>query len=65
MPNLYRARFVQDARLANAEAGRNDTEAKRTGNFAAQHLSNTVLLDAVPFFAGTSGADEGFAKAKS
>jgi hypothetical protein len=29
-------------------------EAKRTGNVAAQYLSNTVLLTAVLFFAGTS-----------
>jgi hypothetical protein len=54
VPKLYEARFVQDARLANADAGRNDTEAKRTGNIAAQYLSNTVLLAAVLFFAGTS-----------
>jgi hypothetical protein len=54
VPKLYQARFVQDARQANADAGRNDAEAKRTGNFAAQYLSNTVLLAAVLFFAGTS-----------
>ena len=54
VPNLYQPRFVQDARLANAEAGRNDAEGKRTGNIAAQYLSNTVLLAAVLFFAGTS-----------
>jgi hypothetical protein len=54
VPKLYEARFVQDARLANTDAGRNDAEAKRTGNVAAQYLSNTVLLAAVLFFAGTS-----------
>jgi hypothetical protein len=54
VPKLYEARFVQDARLATADAGRNDAEAKRTGNVAAQYLSNTVLLAAVLFFAGTS-----------
>ena len=54
VPKLYEARFVQDARLANTDAGRNDAEAKRTGNIAAQYLSNTVLLAAVLFFAGTS-----------
>jgi hypothetical protein len=54
VPKLYEARFVQDARLANADAGRNDAEAKRTGDVAAQYLSNTVLLAAVLFFAGTS-----------
>src|SRR5437763_17034940 len=54
VPKLYQARFVQDAREANSDAGRNDAEAKRTGNIAAQYLSNTVLLAAVLFFAGTS-----------
>ena len=54
VPNLYQPRFVQDARLSNAYAGRNDAEAKRTSNLAAQYLSNTVLLAAVLFFAGTS-----------
>jgi hypothetical protein len=54
VPKLYEARFVQDARLANADAGRNDAEAKRTGSIAAHYLSNTVLLAAVLFFAGTS-----------
>jgi hypothetical protein len=54
VPKLYQGRFVQDARLASAEAGRNDAEAKRTGNIGAQYLSNTVLLAAVLFFAGTS-----------
>ena len=54
MPKLYEARFVQDARVANADAGRNDAAAKRAGNFGAQYLSNTVLLAAVLFFAGTS-----------
>ncbi len=54
VPNLYQPRFVQDARLANADAGRNDADAKRTSNVAAQYLSNTVLLAAVLFFAGAS-----------
>ena len=54
VPKLYQARFVQDARLANADAARNDAEAKRTGNLATQYLSNTVLFAAVLFFAGTS-----------
>jgi hypothetical protein len=54
VPKLYQGRFVQDARLASADAGRNDAEAKRTGNIGAQYLSNTVLLAAVLFFAGTS-----------
>jgi hypothetical protein len=54
VPKLYEARFVQDARQANADAGRNNAEAKRTGDVAAQYLSNTVLLAAVLFFAATS-----------
>ena len=33
---------------------RNDADAKRVGNVAAQYLSNTVLLAAVLFVAGTS-----------
>jgi hypothetical protein len=54
VPKLYEARFVQDARLANADSGRNNAEAKRTGNLATQYRSNTVLFAAVLFFAGTS-----------
>jgi hypothetical protein len=54
VPNLYQPRFVQDARQANADAGRNDAEAKRTSRIAAEYLSNTVLFAAVLFFAGTS-----------
>jgi hypothetical protein len=54
VPKLYEARFVQDARQATADAERNDAEAKRAGNVAAQYLSNTVLFAAVLFFAGTS-----------
>ena len=55
VPNLYQPRFVQDARQANADAGRNDAEAKRASAVAAHYLSNTVLFAAVLFFAGTSG----------
>ena len=54
VPNLYQPRFVQDARQANADAGRNDAEAKRASAVAAHYLSNTVLFAAVLFFAGTS-----------
>jgi hypothetical protein len=54
VPKLYQPRFIQDARQANADAGRNDAEAKRTNHIASQYLSNTVLLAAVLFFAGTS-----------
>src|SRR6266581_6046277 len=54
VPNLYQPRFIQDARLASAESGRNDAQAKRTSHIASQYLSNTVLFAAVLFFAGTS-----------
>jgi hypothetical protein len=54
VPGLYKPRFAEDIRQATADAGRDGAEAKRTGNVAAQYLSNTVLLAAVLFFAGTS-----------
>ncbi len=54
VPSLYKPRFAEDIRQATADAGRDGAEAKQTGNVAAQYLSNTVLLAAVLFFAGTS-----------
>jgi hypothetical protein len=54
VPGLYKPRFADDAQQATADAGRDEAEAKRTGNFAAQYLSNTVLFAMVLFFAGTS-----------
>ena len=54
VPSLYKPRFAEDIQRSAAEALRLGAEAKRTGNFAAQYLSNTVLLAAVLFFAGTS-----------
>jgi hypothetical protein len=54
VPALYKPRFAEDIRQGAADALRDGTEAKRTGNFAAQYLSNTVLFAAVLFFAGTS-----------
>src|SRR5437870_13838216 len=54
VPKLYKARFVEDAQVANADAGQNDAEAKRTGNVAAQYHSNNVLLAGVLFFTGAS-----------
>jgi hypothetical protein len=54
VPALFKPRFAQDAQQATADAGRDEAEAKRTGNFAAQYLSNTVLFAMVLFFAGTS-----------
>jgi hypothetical protein len=54
VPGLYKPRFAEDAQKATADAGRDGTEGRRTGNFAAQYLSNTVLFAMVLFFAGTS-----------
>ena len=54
VPSLYKPRFAQDAQQATVDAGRDEAEAKRTGNFAAQYLSITVLFAMVLFFAGTS-----------
>jgi len=51
---LYKPRFADNAQQTTADAGRDEAEAKRTGNFAAQYLSNTVLFAMVLFFAGTS-----------
>jgi hypothetical protein len=53
-PSLYKPRFADTARQATEDATRDGAEAKRTGNIAAQYLSNTVLFAAVLFFAGTS-----------
>jgi hypothetical protein len=54
VPGLYKPRFAQEAQQVTADAGRDGAEATRTGNFAAQYLSNTVLFAMVLFFAGTS-----------
>jgi hypothetical protein len=54
VPSLYKPRFAQDAQQATVDAGRDEAEARRTGNFAAQYLSITVLFAMVLFFAGTS-----------
>lgn len=54
VPALFKPRFAQEAQQATVDAGRDEAAAKRTGNFAAQYLSNTVLFAMVLFFAGTS-----------
>jgi len=54
VPGVYKTRFAENIRQASAEAGNDGAAAKRTGNFAAQYLSNTVLFAMVLFFAGTS-----------
>src|SRR6266581_187062 len=38
VPSLYQPRFIQDARQASAESGRNDADAKRTSHIASQYL---------------------------
>jgi hypothetical protein len=58
VPSLYKPRFTEDVRNANADAARDGAEAKRTGDVGARYLSNTVLLAAVLFFAGTSAKFE-------
>jgi hypothetical protein len=52
--SLYRPRFAEEARQVSAAAANEGAEAKRTGNFGAGYLSNTVLFAMVLFFAGTS-----------
>jgi hypothetical protein len=54
VPGLYKPRFAEDTRQATADAGRDGAEAKRTCNFGARYLSNTVLFAMVLFFAGTT-----------
>jgi hypothetical protein len=54
VPSLYKTRFVEEIRQTTASAEDDGAGAKRTGNFAARYLSNTVLFAMVLFFAGTS-----------
>src|SRR5260370_14927593 len=54
VPSLYKPRFTENIRQATADAGRNGTEARRTGNIAPQYLSITVFLPTVLFFCGTT-----------
>ncbi len=54
-PKYYTPRFAEEVRQAAAEAGNHTQEARRTGVIGAKYLSNTVLLAAVLFFAGTAG----------
>jgi hypothetical protein len=55
VPRLYQPRFLEDARLATANASRDDADGKRASAVAAHYLSSTVLFAAVLFFAATSG----------
>jgi hypothetical protein len=54
VPSLYKTRFAEEIQKTAASAESDGAEAKRTGNFAARYLSNTVLFAMVLFFAGTS-----------
>lgn len=54
VPGLYKTRFAEEILRITADAGNDGEAAKRTGDFAARYLSNTVLFAMVLFFAGTS-----------
>jgi hypothetical protein len=54
VPGLYKTRFAEEIQKTATSAEGDGAEAKRTGNFAARYLSNTVLFAMVLFFAGTS-----------
>jgi|APTNR8051073442_1049403.scaffolds.fasta_scaffold35914_2 hypothetical protein len=53
--DLYTPRFEREIIEARAEAGRAEAESNIAGNHAGSHLSNTVILAIVVFFAGTAG----------
>ena len=55
LPGFYTPRFAQEIRAAKAESAQASAQAKVTGSHAGNYLSNTVLLAAVLFFAGTAG----------
>lgn len=55
VPGLYVPRFTTDIQELNNEAALSQTEANTSSKNAANYLSNTVLLAAVLFFAGTAG----------
>ena len=55
LPGFYTPRYAQDIRDAKASAATASGQAKITAGNAGSYLSNTVLLAAVLFFAGTAG----------
>lgn len=55
LPNFYTPRYAQEIRDAKAGSAKASAEAKTTGVTSGAYLSNTVLLAAVLFFAGTAG----------
>ena len=55
VPKLYQLREADAAAAARAEAARQLTTARESGNRSGQYLANTVLFAAVLFFAGAAG----------
>lgn len=55
VPEFYVPRFTADIKQLNDQAALAQTRANASGKNAASYLSNTVLLAAVLFFAGTAG----------
>jgi hypothetical protein len=55
VPGLYVPRYAADIKQLNDQAALAQTQANISGRNAASYLSNTVLLAAVLFFAGTAG----------
>jgi hypothetical protein len=58
VPSLYKVRDAAEATAARAEAARQLTTARASGNRSGQYLANTVLFATVLFFAGTAGKFE-------
>ena len=58
VPNLYQVRDAAEATAARAEAMKQLTTARASGNRSGQYLANTVLFATVLFFAGTAGKFE-------
>lgn len=55
LPGFYTPRYDKEIRDAQAAAAKASAQAKSTNANASSYLSNTVLLAAVLFFAGTAG----------
>ena len=55
MPGFYTPRYTQEIKDAKAAAAKDSVQAKFTSANSGSYLSNTVLLAAVLFFAGTAG----------
>jgi len=54
VPGFYVPRFTTDIQQLNDQAAMAQTQANTSGRNASNYLSNTVLLAAVLFFAGTA-----------